>query len=120
MTLTKEVSFNVECLDCGTVFSPKIKSPLWWRAKKKADKGYLDALVIRGEECGCEEAPFKAQPNAPFRVFGYDMECHDFDKPFNSMIEAMRTFIRLNNGPDVVFISGVSRAVQERLYDLGR
>lgn len=110
--------YNVACLECDNVFTPIVGSPLWWRAKQRADKGLLDALYVDGEECGCRTEEVVVNPNAPFRVFGYDMLCENFDVPFDSMMEAIRMFIRLNQGPDVVFITGVSPAVMERLRQM--
>ena len=90
------------------------------RAKQKADKGFLDAVYIDGEECGCLPKEKIRRPEAPYRVFGFDLLCEDFDIPFNRMTDAVKKFIELNRGPDVVFITGVSEAVQERLRHFKR
>ena len=47
--------YNVECMACGQVFTPATRSPLWWKAKKRDENGYLDALRCTGEECGCKQ-----------------------------------------------------------------
>jgi len=106
--------FNVECIACGSVFNPPAQSPLWWRAKKRGEEGFLDALHVTGEECGCE--PQSVKPEASFRVFGYDALCEDFDMPFKTFVGAAREFLRLNrDGGYVVFIDGVSDSVRQRL-----
>ncbi len=117
---TKKVAdvtrYNVYCRACGAIFQPELRSPNWWRAKKRADQGYLDAVEISAKQHGCFEAcrPMR-EPNAPFRVFGYDAMCQGFDAPFQRFIDAVRTFKELRRGPDVVFISGVSDAVINRI-----
>ncbi len=110
------MEFNVVCRTCGDVWSPGLRSPLWWRAKKRADDGYLDALSVSGEECGCvkkSEKPVK--PDAPYRVFGYDDMCVDFNIPFTSFVEAAREYRSAAQQLCTVFISGVSPAVERRL-----
>jgi hypothetical protein len=109
-----EVRYNVHCVDCGQVFQPLAKSPLWWQAKQRAEKGYLDALHISGEKCGCEKT--RVKPNALFRVFGYNDMCEDFDIPCRTFVEAVRKFISINKeGMNTVFIDGVSNTVQQKL-----
>jgi hypothetical protein len=109
-----EEKYNVYCMKCGCVFTPAVKSPLWWRAKQRADKGYLDALPISGEDCGCVERP--SCPEAPFRVFGYDDSCVEFDVPRNTFVGAVRLYRRLRRaGGNVVFIDGVSNAVRQKI-----
>ena len=51
-TATQEL-FNVVCMDCGQIFTPLVRTPLWWKAKQRADQGFLDAMHVSGEECGC-------------------------------------------------------------------
>lgn len=109
----EEVLYNVVCMECGQVWTPLPKSPLWWRAKKAADSGRLDAIQVSGEECGCVE-PRNCQ-DAPFRVFGYNDLCEDFDIPCGTFAEAVKTFRELNSEGYMVFISGVSDAVSSRL-----
>ena len=112
-----EVRYNVYCMDCGQVFQPLIKSALWWKAKKRSDEGYIDALSVRGKDCGCIEE--KREPNAPFRVFGYTEECRDFDYPFQKFTEAVTTFRELNNDAFLtVFITGISPSVEHVLKTL--
>ena len=50
-----------------------------------------------------------------YKVFGYDMMCIDYSYTFDSFIEAIKCFIKLNNTPDVVFISGVSAKVEQSI-----
>lgn len=109
----EEVRYNVHCVDCGSVWQPLFKSPLWWQAHQRAEKGYLDALHVSGEKCGCKK-PVR-EPNAPFRVFGYDFECRDYDVPFHSFVAAAKAFISANRSGDTVFIHGVSDKVQQEL-----
>lgn len=113
MSGLKNKSYYVYCMDCGQDFSPAYMTSLWWQAKKHADHGYLDALLISGTKCGCKKKP--SQPNAPFRVFGYDDLCVDFDVPHNGMIEAMKMYLECSRTGCVVFIKGVSRRVERRL-----
>jgi hypothetical protein len=108
---TKE--YWVECVDCGSVYRPGPQSPAWWRARQAEEVGrgaYVDSKM-----CGCSQEKKAISPNAPYRVFGYDMLCEDFDYPFFRFTEACKTFKKLNVGPDVVFITGISNTVLERL-----
>lgn len=107
-----DVRYNVVCNSCGQIFQPAVKRPLWWKAKKRADSGYLDALHISGEECGCVKKP--EQPDAPFRVFGFDWDGQKYDIPCETFVEAVRTFRVFNRCGDA-FIKGVSSAVEEKL-----
>ncbi len=102
----------VECTDCGNVYSPVIKSPAWWKAKQKGGGAYVGS-----KECGCRREKTVVRPEAPYRVFGYDLLSEEFDIPFDRMIDAMKAFIRINRGPDIVFISGIrSKEVQDYLH----
>ena len=106
--------YNVECLDCGAVFNPAPQTPLWYQADQRAKKGFLDCVRVSGEKCGCVKK--QSQPNAPFRVFGYDDMCKDFDVGFETFTAAVKKFIELNRvGMYTVFISGVSESVQSKL-----
>ena len=107
--------YAVRCISCEAVFTPGVRSPLWWQAKKYAEAGYIDALPISGENCGCCPKEEKSDPNAPYRVFGYDDIGNDFDLPFHSFTEAAKTCRDLNSSLCVVFISGVSSKVESRL-----
>lgn len=107
-----DVVYNVMCMDCGTVFTPRSKSSLWWQAHKRANEGYLDALYVSAENHGCVVT---RSPDAPFRVFGYTMDAEDFDMPFNSFTAAMKCYIEMVNRRSIVCITGVSVAVKSRL-----
>ena len=112
--ITTDPQYNVECINCGCVFAPQVRSSLWWQAKKRDEQGYLDALHVNEEECGCVEPP--AHPEAPIRVFGYDSLCEDFNYPFWSFTKAVQVFRSLQkDGGNTVFITGVSTAVEDRL-----
>lgn len=104
----------VECVDCGNVYSPTPKTSAWWQAEQNSREG--KNTCVGAKECGCQQEKPVREPNAPYRVFGYDMLCEDYDIPFHSFTEAVRAFRRLNSGPDVVFIKGVSRVVEDRLH----
>ena len=112
ITNTNE-TYNVFCLSCDQVFTPVPRSPLWWQAKQRDDRGFLDALTISGEKCGCK--PKIHKPHAPFRVLGYDDMCTDFDTPCDTFIKAVKLYRKLVRYGWVVFISGVSLAVQHRI-----
>jgi hypothetical protein len=113
MTQTELVVYNVECVNCGSIWQPQIKSPLWWRAKKREEDGKLDAVGATGEECGCIKRV--SNPNAPFRVLGYDDMGGEFDQPFATFVSAVRAFKNARSQGDIVFIMGVSDAVQEKI-----
>ena len=106
------VRYNVVCESCDQVFTPQTGTALWWKAKKRADDGFLDAYCCSSEECGCDEQ-ILLNPDAPYRVFGYDMLCEDFDIPCATFMVAMRAY--LSYRVDVVFIKGVSLAVERTL-----
>lgn len=111
---TASTGYNVVCLDCESIFSPLPGTPLWEKARKRHEEdGYLDALHVRGEECGCKERPL--HPEAPFRVFGYDIFSREYDLPFFNFNGAVRAFIRRNHRGDAVFISGIPDNLQARL-----
>ena len=107
--------FQVYCEGCGSVFSPGVRTPLWWRAKQRADKGFLDALCVTSTECGCRPERHVAKTcKTPYRVFGYDGDCNDFDLHCRTFIEAITAFRKLQR-VNVVFISGVSERTLDRL-----
>jgi hypothetical protein len=110
---TEPVRFNVACGSCGDVFTPTLKSALWWKAKKRADMGYLDALRISGVECGCV-TPL-AHPNASFRVLGYDDLLRGYNIPFDKFTDAVREFRKARRDGEIVYITGVSEAVKSKL-----
>ncbi len=110
-----EVRYNVVCRNCAGVWTPAVRSSLWWRAKKAADSGRLDAIHVSGEECGCIEKKTVVQPDAPYRVFGYDGDCRDYDIPCTTLVKAIAVFKKCAASGDVVFIQGVSHALEDRL-----
>jgi len=117
-TQTDTTEYNVYCEACGAVFTPAVRSSLWWRAKQRADRGYLDALTITSEvhQCYGTKRP-RRKPEAPFRVMGFDCFCKDFDIPFDTFTGAVTEF-RARSGSrslDTVFITGVSEAVKDRI-----
>ena len=101
-------TYNVICMLCGLVFTPAVGSSLWWQAKKRFQAGYLDALPVTGDKCGCIR---HHHSEAPFRVFGYDMTCDDYNFPCNTFTQAIRIYRERVRQGDVVFITGVSTAV---------
>lgn len=115
-TVTNDVeTYNVICMDCDCIFNPEVNSRFWWMAKKHAESGKLDALRITGKQCGCAKKVTK--PDAPYRVIGYDFDCHDYDIPFYNFTGAVQKYRELNRRGDVVFISGVSDRVKFELGD---
>ena len=110
---TTEERYNVYCMSCDQVWTPAPRSPLWWRAKKAADRGRLDAIYVTGEECGCIQR--QCRPDAPFRVFGYDDLLENFDIPCNTFVQAIKTYRNAERSGCVVFIKGVSAKVEDRL-----
>lgn len=109
--------YNVYCMGCGAVFQPEPQSPLWWVAKQRDIKGFLDAASISGEKHGCFTARKVIKPNAPFRVFGYDVFCEDFDFPLNTFVEAVKAFKKVKGDDPLtnVFISGISPVVERAI-----
>lgn len=108
-----EPRYTVVCNECGQYFYPLVKSPLWWRAKKKADEGFFDALYVSGRDCGCVKERYR--PEAPFRVLGYDMDCSEYDIPCDTFVQAVTLFRKCKRYGDVVFIEGVSKAVEDAI-----
>lgn len=111
-TAIEYTTYDVWCERCGNVWTPRVHSALWWKAHQRAQKGFLDAHCAKPNECGCVEK--RVQPNAPFRVFGYDGFGIEFDAPCHTFVEAMRVFIA-NRSSGVVFIKGVGENVRHRL-----
>ncbi len=111
--IQNEIRYQVVCENCGQVWEPAVKTSLWWRAKKRDEKGYLDALWVSGTECGCIEPV--VHPEAPFRVFGYDDMCHNYNIPCWSFLQAVKLFRKYDRSGDIVFIKGVSPKVEDRL-----
>ncbi len=104
--------YNVECMDCGQVFSVS-EGPLWWSTKKSSDEGRLDAIGVSGVECGCKR-PVR-NPDAPYRVFGFTDEGREYDTPFETFVTAVKAFRDIWNLGGTVFIKGVSPAVEDQL-----
>jgi len=50
----QEGKYNVQCISCGDVYNAIPGSQLEARCKDREAKGYLDALAINYEECGCD------------------------------------------------------------------
>lgn len=115
-TNATEERFNVVCIGCHSVWTPSARSRLWWKAKKRADQGYLDALPVTGEECGCVKE--KREPDAPYRVFGFDDMCVEFDMPFTAFTDAVKEYLDASRGLCTVFIQGVSPKVEAQLASL--
>lgn len=91
--MAQEMRYQVVCIGCGQVWSPAVRSPLWWKAKKRAEQGYLDALCVSPQECGCK--PEVREPDARYRVVGYTDMCDDFDLPFHSLVKAAQKYLEL-------------------------
>lgn len=108
----ESIEYNVVCEVCGQVFTPAVRSALWWKARKRAEDGYLDAYCCTGQECGCIQR--EVSPDAPFRIVGFDCMGLSFNVPFFSFGEAVRAFTRLNDNV-VAYITGVSEAVKRKL-----
>lgn len=104
--------YNVECTHCGQVLSVS-EGPLWWRAKKAAEGGRLDAISVSGVECGCKRPTLN--PDAPYRVFGFTDEGREYDSPFDNFVAAAKAFREAIKFGETVFIHGVSPAVKDRL-----
>jgi hypothetical protein len=113
MAQAEEIRYNVACVDCGSVFQPRPRSPLWWRAKQREKEGFLDAVYVSGEKCGCVKK--QVRPDAPFRVTGYDGMCEDYDVPFTNFVKAVKFFKDAVDAGDVVFIIGISDAVRQKI-----
>ena len=108
------MDFNVHCHDCGSVWLAVPQSSQWWRGKRRKEQGYFDAVGVSGEECGC--VPVVQEPDAPFRVFGYEDTGKEFDVPFHTFTKAVRALINAKKaGLMDVWISGVSPKVEQRL-----
>ena len=105
--------FNVICGNCRQVFSPVEKSPAWWKAKKAADKGRLDAITVSAKDCGCEQ--IIVEPDAPFRVIGYDDLCQNYNIPCNTFVLAVQTYLsRIRHG-EIAFLLGISQKMKDHL-----
>lgn len=109
----KSCTYNVECIACGGVSVALPGKPLWWKAKKHAEK-FLDALRVSGETCGCVKPA--RNPGALFRVLGFNELCEDFDVPCETFTGAVQKFLSISReGMNTVFIKGVSSRVEDRL-----
>lgn len=113
-----DVDYNVVCTDCGHVFQPAIGSPMWWQAKKRSTQGFLDALPVSGDKCGCIKKQ-TTKHHHPFCIFGYNDMFENFSIPCRSFVEAVKKYIELKRECTVeVSIHGVSRAVLQRLWSM--
>jgi hypothetical protein len=113
----KHTEYNVQCVNCGSVWTAVPKSAQWWRGKQKADVGKLDAVRVTGEECGCIKKP--QDPDAPFRIFGFGTEYgEEIDVPFHCFTSAVRAYRSAKkSGLLDIWITGVSKPVEQRLRD---
>ena len=108
------MTYNAQCLHCGNAWPVKEGSSHWWQAKKHEEAGYIDAVCVDPNSCPyCGEG--QKETDAPFRVFGFDWEFQDFDYPCSTFVQAVQTYRRLNNGGNVLMITGVSSKVEARL-----
>lgn len=110
--------FNVHCPFCGTVWEPQPQTPDWYRAKARWEKGYLDAAAIN---CGCTQT--ELEPEAPYRVVGYDDMGEGFNHAFFKLVPALKSFLELaRSGMYVVaFVDthrGFDSQMQARLAEL--
>lgn len=111
----KEEIYNVSCRDCGNAFQAHPRTPLWWRARQFRDRNptRLDCLSIDGQTCGCINKNYLSKPDAPYRVFGIDLEGQEYNEGFNSFVEVV-TFYK-EHIYDIPTIKGVSKKVSYRL-----
>lgn len=107
--------YNVFCRSCGSTWQPEPRSPLWWRAHQRAQKGFLDAPSVEPERCGCVRTSDTVSGTGQYKVFGFDALRHSFEHRFESFVEAVKAFKRLNSPMSAVSISGVSPGVERRL-----
>jgi len=116
--MDRSETYNVVCRACGQIFRPKSRSALWYKAKRRSDEGYLDALTVPGEDCGC--TPQIRHPDAPYRVFGFDDIGNCFDTPHDQLVPAVRDFLEIaREGIGVeVFFEGGSDALRNKLEEL--
>lgn len=113
---TKKVEeYNVECIDCGQVWQPSKGSKAWWYAKQEVEKhpNRLSAPVVTAKICGCRYEEPKENPDAPYRVLGYNDLCEDFDHGFNKFTDAVRLYREYERrGMYTVFTRGISDRVE--------
>ena len=104
--------YSIQCKTCGSIFKPTQKSSLWWRAKNHDEQFFIDCKTISGHEHGC----LTKHPKNPFIVFGYDVDCCDFEYGFNTMVEAIKFYKELKKDVfNLVYINGLSKKVQNRV-----
>jgi hypothetical protein len=111
--MTTNTIYNVYCLDCEKILTPEVKSSLWWKAHKHSEKGTLDALCIRGEECGCIQET--KNPEAPYRITGINIDSTEFDIPCKTFVDAIKTFRACVRNLAIAYIWGASRKVTNKL-----
>jgi hypothetical protein len=114
-TVQKSVErYQVWCESCGSVYTPPIHSATWWKAKQRADEGFLDALCVSGTECGCvEKRPVISEEN--FGIIGYTMDCFDFTIKCKTFVDLCKAARQMKNGDTFWIIGPVSQAVKDRL-----
>ncbi len=111
--MTKQL-YNVWCESCGEVFTPKFKSPLWWQAHQRANKGFLDALCIDGTKCGCVDKQPKQKTE--FCVFGYNDNFCEFHIDCNTFVDCVRVYKKLIKDFSLtVFVVGLSDEVRSKI-----
>ena len=108
-----DATYNVYCHSCERVFQPSPRSPLWWRAKKAADLGRMDAIGVSGEECGCIRTIEK--PDAPYRVVGYSDDYREYNIPCFTLVEAFNLFRKYRPWDIVAFVDNTRPKGQSKL-----
>ncbi len=119
------VLYNATCWSCGRVWMPGARTPLWWKAHKHAQEGYIDAVCVSPKECGCVEE--QLHPDAPYRVIGYSDMGDKLDIPYLSLVPAAKKYLELEREGCgvVIFVDtrwhgrGLS-SLTERLKQLAR
>lgn len=106
--------YAVECLACGDIFEVEA-GPFWDEAHKKfASIPLPGPLFIEGERCGC--CKLRRDPEAPYRVFGYNDSFEEFEYPFHDPMRAATQYLLARMNPLLtVFVSGFEGEEHERL-----
>lgn len=109
--------YQVYCPSCDSTYEPAIKSSTWWKAHQRAEKGYLDALWVDGDECGCSRSFRQELPKIPvggYGIIGYTMDCQDFVIPCKTFVQLCAAAKKMKNC-DTFWIIGVSQKVKDKL-----